>query len=857
MSCRNYDPCLDSKLNQIGSYAAAARSSAQNSAASAEQSENFSQASATSASQSATSANNAATSATNSQNSATDSADSASEANNYLTQVTNIFEDFDERYLGAKSVAPTVDNQGNPLQEGALYWNSVSDQMFAWNGTIWVATNFNQLTPFTATGTPTARNLVTRASDVVNVKDFGAVGNGVADDRLAFQNAMATGKSVYIPDGTYNLTTGVVISDYNATLVLIGSSKDKVKLISNVGTWMFFLGNTKGVQFENITFDGRRVREINGWPWFNPQLYDGTFRIIQAECPQGLDNSFISIDKCEFLNTASLPIFFYYFNNVKITNSRFYKTGDPGLVFCNNVIWSNNITEYSLDNGVSMSRGNQNVVVESSIFKDCKANGVWVSGFIIPGTGTVTATGASFNVLDQVTLTSTSPWQNIFDGAYITQYSGSLEATYKIISVTSASVAIGVCVNSINPAFQGVPISNWDYSPSYGPNNFIVSNNIIIGGYYSGVYAHQSNNNGQISNNVILRSGWQADSEIKTIGSIAVGSTTLYVNSSSNFSIGDYIIVNPINSYRNYFITKITNIVGNIITTATPPTITYISENIQLLHTESTISSGRNHIVISGSNSGFPDAVSNQISISNNIMSDSSGECILLVGEGDGGSVKNIKINNNSMYFNSNAAGLFPLNLRHGVFINEANPLDQPCENIIVTDNFYTGYGSIVNYRQNSLAIRDYIVCANNTYPNGFDFFARDIATSTVLTDNYRTSHYDQYGTLTADAITTKTLQFPAWGVGTVVAGVMNVMQSTISFAGTNPTTQITDFTKGVNSDLVMFSLRNSNISVGDTITIVHDFGKIRTQTGANIVLGPGQTALFAFLNSTIVAQIG
>jgi hypothetical protein len=30
-----------------------------------------------------------------------------------------------------------VDNDGDPLIEGALYWNSVSDAMFAWTGTAW------------------------------------------------------------------------------------------------------------------------------------------------------------------------------------------------------------------------------------------------------------------------------------------------------------------------------------------------------------------------------------------------------------------------------------------------------------------------------------------------------------------------------------------------------------------------------------------------------------------------------------------------------------------------------------------------------------------------------------------------
>jgi hypothetical protein len=47
------------------------------------------------------------------------------------------YDDFDDRYLGAKSSAPTLDNDGNSLIEGALYWNSVSDTMFAWTGSAW------------------------------------------------------------------------------------------------------------------------------------------------------------------------------------------------------------------------------------------------------------------------------------------------------------------------------------------------------------------------------------------------------------------------------------------------------------------------------------------------------------------------------------------------------------------------------------------------------------------------------------------------------------------------------------------------------------------------------------------------
>ena len=49
-----------------------------------------------------------------------------------------LFRSFDDRYLGSKSSAPTLDNDGNALINGALYWNSTSQQMFVRDSSSWV-----------------------------------------------------------------------------------------------------------------------------------------------------------------------------------------------------------------------------------------------------------------------------------------------------------------------------------------------------------------------------------------------------------------------------------------------------------------------------------------------------------------------------------------------------------------------------------------------------------------------------------------------------------------------------------------------------------------------------------------------
>jgi hypothetical protein len=77
--------------------------------------------------------------ATAAANSATAASGSASAAATSATNAANSFDEFDDIYLGAKSTAPTVDNDGDPLQAGALYFNTVSNTMFVYSGSSWAA----------------------------------------------------------------------------------------------------------------------------------------------------------------------------------------------------------------------------------------------------------------------------------------------------------------------------------------------------------------------------------------------------------------------------------------------------------------------------------------------------------------------------------------------------------------------------------------------------------------------------------------------------------------------------------------------------------------------------------------------
>lgn len=91
-----------------------------------------------SANAAATSESNAATSETNASTSANaaDVARIAAEAA-AITAVA-AFDDFDDRYLGSKASDPGVDNDGDVLEFGALYWNTTVSELRVFNG-VWLS----------------------------------------------------------------------------------------------------------------------------------------------------------------------------------------------------------------------------------------------------------------------------------------------------------------------------------------------------------------------------------------------------------------------------------------------------------------------------------------------------------------------------------------------------------------------------------------------------------------------------------------------------------------------------------------------------------------------------------------------
>jgi hypothetical protein len=150
-----------------------------------------------------------------------------------LTQITQQL----DRELG-QTIRMTEAMPLNPLpvptgsQQYVL--STTSGQSPSWQPTPSLATG-----PITATGSTEPRFLADRFADAVNVKDFGAVGDGITDNTSSFQNAITgvNGRSLIVPVGQFvnGLPSAVVGQDILWEYIDGGNSANVNTLSGNRG----------------------------------------------------------------------------------------------------------------------------------------------------------------------------------------------------------------------------------------------------------------------------------------------------------------------------------------------------------------------------------------------------------------------------------------------------------------------------------------------------------------------------------------------------------------------------------------------------------------------------------------------
>ena len=121
------------------SSASSASTSASNASSSASSASTSASNASTSATNAAASASTATTQATNAAASASSAASAQSAAEAARDSALAAYDNFDDRYLGAKSSDPALDNDGNALLAGALYYNTTVPEMRLYTGSAWVA----------------------------------------------------------------------------------------------------------------------------------------------------------------------------------------------------------------------------------------------------------------------------------------------------------------------------------------------------------------------------------------------------------------------------------------------------------------------------------------------------------------------------------------------------------------------------------------------------------------------------------------------------------------------------------------------------------------------------------------------
>lgn len=229
--------------SEVASAASEVASAASEAASAASEAASAASETAAATSETNAAASEAAAAASETAAAASETAAATSEANAAAS-----YDNFDDRYLGAKSTIPTVDNDGDALLVGALYWNDVSDAMYVWNGSAWdtLPTSIG-----IADGATSTQVTITDTEfKVSNNFNLGAV---TATNKAHFYSNSTTGSPEgFVPNGAV-----LRIQDQDHSMYLDGNG-----IVSDINSSSFFLGTTGSAPIRFYT-DGTERMALN------------------------------------------------------------------------------------------------------------------------------------------------------------------------------------------------------------------------------------------------------------------------------------------------------------------------------------------------------------------------------------------------------------------------------------------------------------------------------------------------------------------------------------------------------------------------------------------------------------------
>ena len=299
-----------------------------------------------------------------------------------------------------------------------------------------------------ATGSTTARTLANRFADVVNVKDFGAVGDGTnpAATTTAIQNALAeaklSNKALYFPSGTY-LTSGIDITLDQDGLTIFGDGE------SSVLQKITFVCESDQCSISNLLVDNIN-KDRDGIVIGNANGRADRLLITNVRfnyCDYGIRYQYGAFNHFENC--------YFWFTNTGILGKSFDPSVAPlsngGCVFDNVTFWHATYSNVYIQ-GVGEYK-----------FADC--------GFYDSGLQNIKIEGNEAEKAIQIYFTNCSATLG-----HDNRTTRSKTAITSVINNGSGKVRVNFAVDSMPYIFEGYTVSHFDFGGVYPDGQYAVTN---------------------------------------------------------------------------------------------------------------------------------------------------------------------------------------------------------------------------------------------------------------------------------------------------------------------------------------------------------------------------------------------